>query len=407
MGARGAGGVAASGRRCVPVGVVALQLGDQAGVGHRAVDLNERAPAVRQEDDGVRDQGASRGGVGDLEAPVHAFGRLRLVKGDDGVDQGEAVLAQARLRGRAVPGGPSGRRREVTGRGGFSETGGGAVPVTLLGAVGPADQGVGAQVAQRAAYVVGALLVRQQQCLELVGRGQAQLGKSQEDLTADLGAGPGGTFLRPGRYLLGVTNRGDRGVATGRGRSRRGLISDNRQAAAGSYRAGSGARRVARRGAGCRIGARGGRRRRLGRRNGGGGHRVLGSPRPHGAGSVTGLARTHRGVRVGPTVRKHPLSAVCSPRRAMSVMALDHPLTGRFVRGRCHTAAPGVQRAGRVLETAAPRRQSEGLRERNVSPLSILTLFGATSRSAADRCRGGQPGCLRPSVAWVMTSPLP
>lgn len=48
----------------------------------------------------------------------------------------------------------------------------------------PADQGrgFGEQVAQRATDVVGALLVRQQQRLELAGCGQAQLSEGEEDL---------------------------------------------------------------------------------------------------------------------------------------------------------------------------------------------------------------------------------
>lgn len=64
------------------------------------------------------------------------------------------------------------------------------------------------------------------------------------------------------------------------------------------------------------------------------------------------------------------------------------------------------QRAGRVLEGEAPRRQSEGFWPRNVSPLSILALFRANSRSAADSLRGAQPGRPQPSVTFVMTSPL-
>lgn len=64
------------------------------------------------------------------------------------------------------------------------------------------------------------------------------------------------------------------------------------------------------------------------------------------------------------------------------------------------------QRAGRVLEGEAPRRQSEGFWARNVSPLSIRALFRANSRSAADSFRGAHPGCPQLSVTFVMTSPL-
>lgn len=106
-----------------------------------------------------------RGGVGDFHPPVRVVGDLRPVEGDDGVDQGEAVLPQARLAGGdALPGRSAGRRREPTGSGGFGETRRGAVPVAVLGAVGPANQGRGflQQVAQRPASMVGALLVRQQ-----------------------------------------------------------------------------------------------------------------------------------------------------------------------------------------------------------------------------------------------------
>jgi hypothetical protein len=106
------------------------------------------------------------------------------VEGDDGVDQSEAVFPKTRLAGGdALPGGPAGPRRELTGGGGFGETGRGAVPVALLGAVGPADQGRGfsEQVAQRETDAVGVLLVRQQQCLELAGCSQAQLGEGEQD----------------------------------------------------------------------------------------------------------------------------------------------------------------------------------------------------------------------------------
>jgi hypothetical protein len=47
------------------------------------------------------------------------------VEGDDGVDQGEALLAQARLAGRdALARGPAGGRREFAGGGGFRESAG-------------------------------------------------------------------------------------------------------------------------------------------------------------------------------------------------------------------------------------------------------------------------------------------
>jgi hypothetical protein len=47
--------------------------------------------------------------VGDFHLPVRVVGRLRLVEGDDGVDQGKAVLPQTRLtRGDALPGGLAG-----------------------------------------------------------------------------------------------------------------------------------------------------------------------------------------------------------------------------------------------------------------------------------------------------------
>ncbi|KFF98169.1 hypothetical protein IQ62_26475 [Streptomyces scabiei] len=109
--------------------------------------------------------------------------RLRLVEGDDGVDQGETVFPQAGLAGGALPGGVAGPRREFAGGGGFGEPGRGAVPVALLDAVGPADQsrGFSEQVAQRATYVVGVLLVGQQR-LELSGCGQAQLREGEQDL---------------------------------------------------------------------------------------------------------------------------------------------------------------------------------------------------------------------------------
>ncbi|MFJ9530553.1 hypothetical protein [Streptomyces cyaneofuscatus] len=70
------------------------------------------------------------------------------------------------------------------------------------------------------------------------------------------------------------------------------------------------------------------------------------------------------------------------------------------------TPAGRTQRAGRLLEGEAPRRQSEGFWPRNVSPLSIRALFRANSRSAADSFRGAQPGCPQLSVTFVMTSPL-
>ncbi|MEU3964617.1 hypothetical protein AB0F42_33300 [Streptomyces buecherae] len=56
--------------------------------------------------------------------------------------------------------------------------------VALLRAVGATDQRrrLGEQVTQRAPHVVGALLVREQELLELTGLGQAQLGKSEQDL---------------------------------------------------------------------------------------------------------------------------------------------------------------------------------------------------------------------------------
>jgi hypothetical protein len=41
--------------------------------------------------------------VGDLEVPVALVGRLRLVEGDDGVDQGEAVLTQPVLAAARCP----------------------------------------------------------------------------------------------------------------------------------------------------------------------------------------------------------------------------------------------------------------------------------------------------------------
>ncbi|MFF0451191.1 hypothetical protein ACFYT4_33245 [Streptomyces sp. NPDC004609] len=48
--------------------------------------------------------------MGDFHLPVGVIGGLRLVEGDDGVDQGEAVLTQARpADGDALPGGPAGR----------------------------------------------------------------------------------------------------------------------------------------------------------------------------------------------------------------------------------------------------------------------------------------------------------
>ncbi len=116
----------------------------------RSISTNAPRPSHRRTTaSGIREPA----GVGYLEAPVRVTGRLRLVEGDDGIDQGEIVLAQARLHGRAPPHGPPRPQQELTGRGGFGEAGGGAVPVALLGAVGPADQAVGKQVAQRAPYV--------------------------------------------------------------------------------------------------------------------------------------------------------------------------------------------------------------------------------------------------------------
>ncbi|MFF2964932.1 hypothetical protein ACFVT1_40070 [Streptomyces sp. NPDC057963] len=53
--------------------------------------------------------------MGDFHLPVGAVGDLRLVEGDDGVDQGRAVLPQARLAGRSLARGPARRRRELTG----------------------------------------------------------------------------------------------------------------------------------------------------------------------------------------------------------------------------------------------------------------------------------------------------
>lgn len=125
-----------------------------------------------------------------------------------------------------------------------------------------------------------------------------------------------------------------------------------------------------------------------------------------GVGGCSSVPHASGACGTGATLRDHPLSVTWSPRPAVSVLPLDHPLTGRFVRGRCHTARPTVQRAGRVLETEAPRRQSEGLRERKVSPLSILALFRSNSRSAADGWRGAQPGCPQFSPTFVMTVPL-
>lgn len=177
--------------------------------------------------------------------PVRVVGHLRLVEDDDGVDQGEAVLPQARLAGRAPARGPADRRRELTGGRGFGEARRGAVPVALPGAVGPADQGWGFvdQVAQRPAYVVGALLVRQQQSLQLAGCGQAQLGESQQDLAADVRAGLRGRLPPgPGRFSRYISN-GRRGVATRRDGRIRGLISTNGQTAARGCGAGRGARR--------------------------------------------------------------------------------------------------------------------------------------------------------------------
>lgn len=110
----GPGGVAASGRRRVAVGVVALQLGEKAGVGHGAVDLHERAGAVGQEHHAVGHQVPGRGGVGAFHLPVGAVGRLRLVEGDDSVDQGEAVFPKTCLAGGdALAGGQAGPRCEL------------------------------------------------------------------------------------------------------------------------------------------------------------------------------------------------------------------------------------------------------------------------------------------------------
>lgn len=91
-----------------------------------------------------------------------------------------------------------------------------------------------------------------------------------------------------------------------------------------------------------------------------------------------------------------------------------HPADVRFRVKACATDLPVAdttptsrgQRAGRLLDGEAPRRQAEGFWPRNVSPLSILALFRANSRSAADNGRGAQPGRLQPSATFVMTSPL-
>ncbi|MFD9452560.1 hypothetical protein ACFWBC_05650 [Streptomyces sp. NPDC059985] len=61
--------------------------------------------------------------------------------------------------------GTAGRIENAQGGRSFGEACRGAVPVALLGAVGPADQsrGLVEQIAQRPTYVVGALLVRLQE----------------------------------------------------------------------------------------------------------------------------------------------------------------------------------------------------------------------------------------------------
>ncbi|MDT9685064.1 hypothetical protein RND61_23825 [Streptomyces sp. TRM76323] len=122
----------------------------------------------------------------------------------------------------------------------------GAVPVAVLGALGPADQSVRVEVAQRPADVVGALLVRQQQRLELAGRGQAQPGQGEQGFAAKVRAGLRHRRLAgPERLSRNIRSR-RRGVATRRSGRVRSLISDNRRTAAGG--------RGARCGACCRGG---------------------------------------------------------------------------------------------------------------------------------------------------------
>ncbi len=264
VGARRAGGVPAPGRHCVAVEVVAFQLFDQARVGHGAVDLHERAGAIGQEHDAVGHEVPGRGRMGDFHLPVGVVGRLGLVEGDDGVDQGEAVLPQTRpAGGDAFARRPARGGCELTGGGCPGEAGRGAVPVALLRAADPADQsrGLGAQVPQRTADMVGAPLVRQQQRLQLEGCGQAQPGEGEQDLAAEVRSGlRRGPLPAPGRFSRHI-HAGRRGVATGAGRRIRGLISNNAQTAADRYGAGRGARRRGgvRRGGGvcgvCGVGA--------------------------------------------------------------------------------------------------------------------------------------------------------
>lgn len=59
-----------------------------------------------------------------------------------------------------------------------------------------------------------------------------------------------------------------------------------------------------------------------------------------------------------------------------------------------------------VLDGEEPSRQSEGFWPRQASPLSTRALFRENFRSAADSCRGAQPGCPQRPAIFVMTSPL-
>jgi hypothetical protein len=121
------------------------------------------------------------------------------------------VLAQARpRRGLLARGAAAGRSAEggqQPGCGCFRKTGRRGEPVRLLRALHPAHQRrpLQQQVAQGAAHVVGALLVRQQQRAQLPRGRQSQPGQRQQDVAADLRTRPRRTAPRgpPGRPRTG------------------------------------------------------------------------------------------------------------------------------------------------------------------------------------------------------------
>ncbi len=201
--ARDTGGVASSARRRAAVGVVALQLGEQASVGHRAVDLHERVGAIAQEHRAVGYQGAGRRGMGDFYLPVGRSAvcawwkqcRCRPGRGRAHASRSARLWppaaasrahpgwpsrpsAAARRRRQLRPGPPGRSTRSCAGRGGPEQPGRPRGGCAARGGDSPLPGG------------------RQQQHLELAGHGQAQPGHDAVRLIgverSDGGAGADG-----------------------------------------------------------------------------------------------------------------------------------------------------------------------------------------------------------------------